>query len=159
MATTKPETAPTVNSHVRLQTHWRTQAAKASFQQSLWTGLSLHKSREARVSCLNLGKPSRDLLQRVSRPDQKPTHADSKGGAYFLTIGRDIYGVHKNLWRARLYGREGDSGSKAALRPAMLHRSLLSGHPVSYSLRCTLPDRNLNGPAHLFYQVTIDFTA
>ena len=29
----------------------------------------LHKSREPSVSCLNPGKPSRDLLQHVSRPD------------------------------------------------------------------------------------------
>ena len=34
----------------------------------------LHKSREPRVSCLNPGKPSRDLLQHVSRPDS-PTMA------------------------------------------------------------------------------------
>ena len=34
----------------------------------------LHKSREPRVSCLNPGKPSRDLLQHVSRPDA-PTMA------------------------------------------------------------------------------------
>ena len=32
------------------------------------------KSREPRVSCLNPGKPSRDLLQHVSRPDS-PTMA------------------------------------------------------------------------------------
>ena len=34
----------------------------------------LHKSREPRVSCLNPGKPSRDLLQHVSGPDS-PTVA------------------------------------------------------------------------------------
>ena len=34
----------------------------------------LFKSREPRVSCLNPGKPSRDLLQHVSRPDS-PTMA------------------------------------------------------------------------------------
>ena len=34
----------------------------------------LHKAREPRVSCLNPGKPSRDLLQHVSRPDS-PTMA------------------------------------------------------------------------------------
>ena len=34
----------------------------------------LHKSREPRVSCLNPGKTSRDLLQHVSRPDS-PTMA------------------------------------------------------------------------------------
>ena len=34
----------------------------------------LHKSREARVSCLYTRKTSRDLLQHVSRPDS-PTMA------------------------------------------------------------------------------------
>src|SRR5574342_266221 len=34
----------------------------------------MHKSREPRVSCLNPGKTSRDLLQHVSRPDS-PTMA------------------------------------------------------------------------------------
>lgn len=49
---------------------------------------------------------------------QKPTQADSKkGGVYFNNIRRDVYGVHKkNPWTARLYGREGGSGIKAALR-------------------------------------------
>ena len=32
----------------------------------------LHKSREPRVSCLNPGKTSRDLLQHVSRPESPP---------------------------------------------------------------------------------------
>src|SRR5574338_1696983 len=37
-------------------------------------------SREPRVSCLNPGKPSRDLLQHVSRPDS-PTMAREQGRA------------------------------------------------------------------------------
>src|SRR5574341_1167825 len=40
----------------------------------------MHKSREPRVSCLNPGKPSRDLLQHVSRPDS-PTMAREQGRA------------------------------------------------------------------------------
>ena len=35
---------------------------------------TMHKSREPRVSCLNPGKTSRDLLQHVSRPES-PTVA------------------------------------------------------------------------------------
>src|SRR5574340_447300 len=40
----------------------------------------LHKSRQPRVSCLNPGKTSRDLLQHVSRPES-PTMAREQGRA------------------------------------------------------------------------------
>src|SRR5574340_810089 len=56
-------------------------------------GGHLHKSREPRVSCLNPGKPSRDLLQHVSRPDS-PTMA-------------------REQWRAPLRHSHGDPTSLA----------------------------------------------
>ena len=49
---------------------------KDMVMMTLGTGVGggLHKSREPRVSCLNPGKTSRDLLHHVSRPDS-PTMA------------------------------------------------------------------------------------
>src|SRR5574339_157647 len=65
---------------------------------------SPHKSRDPRVSCLNLRKSSRDLLQHVSRPDSPTMAQQWVANSYLLVLGSliliggslgDIYGERR----------------------------------------------------------------
>src|SRR5574337_212887 len=57
---------PSRRRHTRLSGDWSSDVCSSDL------------SREARVSCLNPGKTSRDLLQHVSRPESPPMARDRK---------------------------------------------------------------------------------